>query len=900
MKKRILALFLLLCTLIGCFGCNGSEENDTTVQNETSSGDDETVADSGIPENLFHFVENGESNFKIVYAASATAIEAVQNACSSIRDMVKGATGKELEISDDLSLESSNEILVGDVLRVESKNVLSEYNLSDADFVIKVTKNANKTKIIILGGSDLATVSAVEYFMDMLLYFDKESNSVGLDEENVFLYDTDAPMSCTILSKSENYVEFVIGGETTATTICRISYTGNGGWRIQTKNREEDTFNDIGASQRLSLSLGEEPVLNLEPMAFSEKDNVVTLTSVDGSRVEITTNVFEMNFYTASSNVPCNTITSISSNTGGSNIAGKLVDEEAIFGTGERFNSTNQRGNKIEMFTKDIWSRADACYMVIPLMCSSRGSGVFVNLYEHMMLDIGSTKRDTWSAVVTGAQMDCYIFTTEQMGDVIYGYSALSGFAEMPEEWTYGMIVCRYSPDLSQKNGGYANVAQPDGSYQSVAYEGVYDMIENMEKYDLPWTGVLAEAWGPYNSGKHNDLKELCDYVHSLGKKFLVYMAVGSASGSMAGYKDEYMLSINLSNGTSTIRLPKTHAGTNNPDSGDPADGRVYLDITNPEAVEWFFDTYWDYLANEIGVDGCKIDFCEQIPENFDINFYDESMSEAGTHHWYPSAFCAMFWDMISSKPDSGMCYTRGGGIGAQRAPYMWAGDQAREYISLKYQLVAMLSSGLSGVPFMSYDMSGYQYGSASQDIAYESQVFLRGTEFTAFSVCMQTHGKVRRSYDFAKYGKGEYAYVTQIYGAYTKLHELLTPYITEYSEIACQTGMPVARQLVLHWQNDKNVYNMDDEYMFGDAFLVAPVLNNASSRKVYLPEGTWRDMNTGKVYTVGAEGQWLDNYGATIAMLPVFYNENTTSKTAKDLLDGIEEIFAYAKSLEP
>ena len=65
-----------------------------------------------------------------------------------------------------------------------------------------------------------------------------------------------------------------------------------------------------------------------------------------------------------------------------------------------------------------------------------------------------------------------------------------------------------------------------------------------------------------------------------------------------------------------------------------------------------------------------------------------------------------MFYDMISQKPDGGMCYTRGGGIGSQRAPYMWAGDQKRKWESLDFQLKAILSSGISGVPYMSYDMS--------------------------------------------------------------------------------------------------------------------------------------------------------------------------------------------------
>ena len=91
--------------------------------------------------------------------------------------------------------------------------------------------------------------------------------------------------------------------------------------------------------------------------------------------------------------------------------------------------------------------------------------------------------------------------------------------------------------------------------------------------------------------------------------------------------------------------------------------------------------------------------------------------------------------------------------------------------------------------------------------------------------------------------GEHPYAYVTDVYRAYTKLHEHLTPYITEICKEASTTGMPVIRHLVLGWQNDKNVYTIDDEYTFGDAFLIAPILTDATSRSVYLPEGVWEDV---------------------------------------------------------
>ena len=705
-----------------------------------------------------------------------------------------------------------------------------------------------------------------------------------------------------ILRSDAHYVEMVLQNSEVLTSYVRLSFTGNSGWRIQSKVNASDAYNDFGAAQRLAYSLGETDPSKPEGIQCAQVGDVFTVTAPDQSRVEINTDRFEMNFYTPSGRL-ASTVTNIRATDDGSTITGVLEEGEAIYGTGERFNSANQRGKQIEMFTKDIWGREDACYMVIPLLSSSRGSGMFVNLYEHMTVDLGKERSDVWRIDVTKAQTDVYIYTTEEIPDVITAYSELTGYAALPEEWTYGMIVCAYTPDLSEKWSAQITPGK-DGRG-----EGVYEMIANMEAYDLPWTGVLVEAWGAYEPSKHKDLKELCDYVHSLGKKLLVYTRVGSADGGMdvdstlssdrVGYFSEsYYLTQTRADGVVSPKLPNTTAGTNNPDIGPNVRTFAYLDITNPTAVSWFFDEYWGYLKNDIGVDGCKIDFCEMLPENYKLNYYDKNMPTAGSHHWYPTAFCTMYFDMISQKPDSGMCYTRGGGIGAQRAPYMWAGDQPRAFYSLPFQLTAVLSSGLSGVPYMSYDMSGYQYWGVDKTIEVESHVFLRGAQFTAYTICMQTHGAVKRSYQFAD--DPNYRYVTEIYRAYTKLHEHLTPYITELCREASTTGMPVMRHLVLQYRDDVNVHNLEDEYTFGDAFLLAPILDESFSRDIYLPKGSWVDLNTGEKHVVGESGKWIYAYTASLAELPTFYNVDSASEVARELVPGIMDIYDYARELLP
>ncbi len=933
MKIKLIAVMLLLTMLLGAVGCTGAvapiaEGNGAADENPNFiSGEKNALLDTGdgtSADNMLNIAETDEEGtpiFQIVYGIGAGL--RVEEQCATLAANIYDATGVEVPVVHSSKPQKTYELTVGEVKRSETIDVIDGFDLEDTDFVICVVD----TRVLIYAENDQALVSGVIYFMEQVVQKSTLQGIYAIDKDYNFTYHPNEHPPVTIEeSSNDRYVNFKLDNGHTMYTYARLSYTGNSGWRLQTKYRAEDAFRNDGASQVLAYSMGEyvlgteDERFYTEPVTTSQTGNIYTVTGPDGSRVEISLDSFQMKFYTPSNKL-ASTITNIAHNAGGSSVVGVLEGGEAIFGTGERFNTANQRGNKIEMFSKDIWSQASACYMVVPLLSSSRGSGFFINNYEHMVIDLDSAnKRDhskagTWRATVTGAPLDCYVYTTEEIGDVIHNYSRLSGYANMPEEWTYGMIVCAYGPDLSQKWTASITPSEEDGRG-----EGVYEMIANMEANDLPWTGVLAEAWGPYGAAKHADLKELCDYVHSLGKKFLVYMRVGSASAGMSGYNTSYLLTQTDALGKSNYNLPDTTADTNNPDVGTTGGStHVYLDITNPQATAWFFDEYWDKLSNDIGVDGCKIDFCETLPENYELNYFDENIPTAGSHHWYPSAFCAMFYDMIASKPDGGMCYTRGGGIGAQRAPYMWAGDQQRFWAGIKYQLTAILSSGLSGVPYMSYDMSGYQYGNESlyKRVDYESQVFIRGTQYSAFTICLQTHGKVKRSYQFAqefpvldaagnpmkdKDGSPimkDYTYVTEIYRAYTKLHEHLTPYITELSEEASTTGMPVMRHLILGWQDDPNVYTIEDQYMFGDAFMVAPILDAGTERSVYLPEGEWIDLNTGETYSVGAEGYRFD-VTANIAELPTFFNTETESDIARELVDGIAELYDYARTLVP
>ncbi len=479
---------------------------------------------------------------------------------------------------------------------------------------------------------------------------------------------------------------------------------------------------------------------------------------------------------------------------------------------------------------------------------------------------------------------------------------------------------------------------------------GIIYIVESMIEAGMKPTGVVLEGLGwaeiSTTSAQYDTLKEAVDYLNKQDIKAILYMGIAEIYSNMKGYKPEYQVwasvyeNYNTSTNTKGKLIDRTYmipkAGTtNNPDTVSSGGTQQYLDITNPEAVKWYMDAVWGQLI-ELGIDGCKIDFCETMPNEgyykqinvngklvdgyIEYDWYDQSVfDKADVHHAYPTYFISLFYrSMLEQKAkknidDGFVVLSRGGGIGSQRSPYLWAGDQTRRFMHLKSQLTAAISSGISGVPFMTYDLAGYAYTSQNGfygnltvqerdgdlvipdfDAAqkYESEIFLRALQYSVFGNILQPHGDVRHMYQLTPEAQ-------ELSALYIKLHDELAWYLQKTSQHACDTGMPMIRHMILQYQNDGNVIELDDQFMYGDALLVAPVLTyNAKtengnrvldygsdvSRTVYLPAGNWTNLNTGEKIVSTGETVTVT---AGLAQIPVFLNTESADAEA------LQKVFA-------
>ncbi|MDR0450477.1 MAG: hypothetical protein LBH26_04350 [Treponema sp.] len=654
----------------------------------------------------------------------------------------------------------------------------------------------------------------------------------------------------------------------------RLSRPQENAWRLQSA-REGGGFDDMGAAQILARDLGEPVPQGRLPFSVTREGNLLCAES-PGQRLRVTLSPFSLSALNKNGSAGGEfRIDDLREGGAGCTVKGPLKSGEALFGGGERFNRANQRGKVLDIMSLDRWAQTEGnSYAPVPLVLSSRGYALFFNRYERSLLDLGAENEGLWSCTQMDGPLDLYLFMNDDPAAILRDYGALTGYAPLPASWMFGIQVCRH---LRLK--------------EFSAAEGIEAMMGKMEENDFPWDAVIAEGWDTYNPETYNDLKRIVAAVHARGKKFLLYEACGRVPYAEEGEAQEriarglrFKTAYLVSEPDGNYRLPET-AAYNPADAPDPKRSQ-FVDITNPEAMEWWRRFVWGRLVEDIGADGCKIDFCEQFPDHIPLRFHDGRPS-SGAHLWYPTLYNALMYRYFNQyRPEGGMCFSRGGGIGAQRYPFLWAGDQLREFGFLQSILTSILSSGLSGIPFMSYDMAGYMPAKNPDDNP-EDKVFIRGAQMSCFSSNMQTHGIVTRPYDFAEP-------VKDIYRAYAKLHQALRPYLLEQAGRASSTGIPLLRHLFLYDPKDPAVLNIEDEYLLGSALLAAPVFSLAEERDIYLPKGDWRNLWDGAVYQ-GPRN--LRSFPAPLRQIPVFLLEGNDSGAIGRALAEARGIFDKLKN---
>ena len=278
-----------------------------------------------------------------------------------------------------------------------------------------------------------------------------------------------------------------------------------------------------------------------------------------------------------------------------------------------------------------------------------------------------------------------------------------------------------------------------------------------------------------------------------------------------------------------------------------------WLDEAEPEYTAYDFDNYRYYLGNDLQIGNV-------FPVEYAKGFY-EGMEAEGQKNIVNLLRCA--W------------------AGSQKyGALVWSGDIASSFESMRNQLAAGLNMGIAGIPWWTTDIGGFHGGDPNDEVFRE--LFVRWFQWGTFCPVMRIHGdREPRQPQFGSTGGAAcrsgaanevWSYGDKVYDIcvkYMKLRESLRAYTRKLMKEAHEKGTPIMRTLFYQFPKDSNCWEIEDEYMYGDKYLIAPVLNAGQKiREVYLPDGwKWKEMESGAIYTGGQ----MVNVDCPIEIMPVF-----------------------------
>jgi alpha-D-xyloside xylohydrolase len=251
-------------------------------------------------------------------------------------------------------------------------------------------------------------------------------------------------------------------------------------------------------------------------------------------------------------------------------------------------------------------------------------------------------------------------------------------------------------------------------------------------------------------------------------------------------------------------------------------------------------DIYWKYLSEGLfryGIDGWWMDSTE--PDHIDERAEEfDHMTGLGSYRSVRNAYPLMAVGGVSEHQRNATAdkrvfiLTRSGFLGQQRyGSNVWSGDVQSSWDMLRKQVPAALNFSLTGMPHWNSDLGGFfaaSYNNNKPDGAVENPMFrelyVRWMQFGTFCPMMRSHG-ADASREIYLYGKPGEPIYDALVGA-VKLRYKMLPYVYSTSWAVSHGRSTFMRALVMDFADDTLTWNVNDEYMFGKALLVAPVVH--------------------------------------------------------------------------
>ncbi|SEM75373.1 alpha-D-xyloside xylohydrolase [Sphingomonas gellani] len=503
------------------------------------------------------------------------------------------------------------------------------------------------------------------------------------------------------------------------------------------------------------------------------------------------------------------------------------------------------------------WYDAPAGEQVcVPMLVSSKNYAIVWDNPSATSVTPGMQGQTRFQSKV-GERVSFFIITGQSSDDLYAGYAKLTGRTPLPPKAAFGLIQSKARYESQQELMSIA-----DG-YRSRGYP-----LDIMVLDWFYWTRMgqldIDRTYFPDPKGMNQQLHDRgLSTIISVWPRFEKesrYFNDLAAKGWLLKDKD----------GKPVDGLPVR---------SDRAGGLI--DSTNPDARRWFWNTTRDNIISQ-GFDYLWLDETEPdlVPDGY---FYSIGSGDR-YHNVFPLLHTGGAAEgSAHDRPNfRDMILCRAAYLGTQaNGCLFWSSDVQSTWETLRRQVPTGLNMTASGIAYWSSDTGGWQWPSGPKalhaplvdpagakamgpDYPDYPELFVRWFQYNSFTPTLRIHGQ-RPATAIWEYG----AAAEPILAAWTRLRYSLIPYIYPLARQTYDTGAPFMRALWMDFPKDAAVSDIRDEYMFGPAFLVAPVTEQgATSRRVYLPAGTdWYDWWTNQKH---AGGQWIDAV-APIDRMPLF-----------------------------
>ncbi len=477
----------------------------------------------------------------------------------------------------------------------------------------------------------------------------------------------------------------------------------------------------------------------------------------------------------------------------------------------------------------------------VPFMVTNKGYGIVWDNASATTVSPGLSNSTHWQSNV-GEHVSFFVITGDTTDELYAGYAKLTGATPLPPKAAFGLIQSKARYETQAELLGVANGYRKRGLPLDVM---VLDWFywSRMGQLDIDRT-YFPDPKGMNDTLKSMGMHSIISVWPRFEKESRYFNFLGT-KGWLLKDKDGGVVD--------GLPIRSDRAG-------------ALLDSTNPDARGWFWDRIRDNIASQ-GFDWFWLDETEPdlVPDG---NFFSIGSGDR-YHNLYPLVHTRSVAEgSARDRPDfRNLILARAAYLGTQRnGALFWSSDVQATWETLHRQVPAGLGFTATGMAYWSSDTGGWQYpngpkaehtplldpaGATAMSPSYAAypELFTRWFAYNSFTPTLRIHGQ-RPATAIWEYG----AAAEPVLAGFLKLRYSLIPYIYSLGYQTYKTGAPFMRALFMDFPNDPDVATIGDEYMFGPAFLVAPVTEQgATARKVYLPAGSeWYDYWTDQRYAGG------------------------------------------------